>query len=225
MNATAKEKARNLRYKKALLSRFNYYAIRERLEEISEDCDYVRYFIEDDSESLLEALDGNEDEEYEFRMMFCDLSSRCENLTNALYDGDISDNFDDFFVGIVGNRYDVIGYDSYEEDYYALSAYETGAAQSEAGKRLSRLTKSELLSQAGQCFGVALAYIDIEDNYQSLKAAFDILKDENHNFLQAIKDIEEAYEKANEDNFRSWDDSTREFEKLCAALPERVWIE
>ena len=39
MNATAKDKARNLRYKKALLSRFNYYAIRERLEEISEDCD------------------------------------------------------------------------------------------------------------------------------------------------------------------------------------------
>ena len=57
MNNTAKDKARNLRYKKAALARFNIDTIQEELSEISENCDNVRYFIEDDEETLLAALD------------------------------------------------------------------------------------------------------------------------------------------------------------------------
>lgn len=74
MNNTAKDKARNLRYKKAALARLNIDTIQEELSEISENCDNVRYFIEDDEETLLDALDGDEEEEYEFKKMFFDLS-------------------------------------------------------------------------------------------------------------------------------------------------------
>ena len=60
MNNVAKEKARQIRYKKAALARLNLDTIRDELSEISENCDNIRYFIEDDSETLLAALDGDE---------------------------------------------------------------------------------------------------------------------------------------------------------------------
>lgn len=58
MNNVAKEKARQLRYKKAALARLNLDTIRDELSEISENCDNVRYFIEEDSETLLAALNS-----------------------------------------------------------------------------------------------------------------------------------------------------------------------
>ena len=119
MNNVAKEKARQLSYKKAALARLNLDVIRDELSEISENCDNVRYFIEDDSETLLAALDGDEEEEYEFKMMFFDLSAKCDRLSEVLYDGYGAEYFDDFLVGVAGNRYELVGYDGYEEDYYS----------------------------------------------------------------------------------------------------------
>ena len=104
MNNAAKEKARQLRYKKAALARLNLDTIRDELSEISENCDNVRYFIEDDSETLLAALDGDEEEEYEFKMMFFDLSSKCDRLSEALYDGYVTEYFDDFLCPFCKNK-------------------------------------------------------------------------------------------------------------------------
>lgn len=121
----AQEKARNLRYKRAALSELNIYDIENELYNISAECDEVRYYIESGDTTLLNALIANEsdEEEYEFRIMFSDLSAECEKLQEILFDNYTTEHFDDFFVGIMcGNRspYELIGYDSFEEDYYRL---------------------------------------------------------------------------------------------------------
>ena len=225
MNNTAKDKARTLRYKKAALARLNIDSIQEELSEISENCDNVRYFIEDDEETLLDALDGDEEEEYDFKMMFFDLSAKCDRLSDVLYDGYVTEYFDDFLVGIAGNRYELIGYDGYEEDYYSLTGFEGDAGTTESGKRLSRLTKNELISTAGQVFGIVMSYLDIASCYDSLKAAFDILREDNTSFLKIIKEIDEAYDAANTDGFYDWYASTKKFDELIEQLPDRTWLE
>ena len=45
-NNTRKEKALNLRYKKAMLAELNYNYITNEIYDIIEQCDNVRYFIE-----------------------------------------------------------------------------------------------------------------------------------------------------------------------------------
>ena len=39
------------------------------------------------------------------------------------------------------------------------------------------------------------------------------------------KDIEKAYDEMEADNFREWADSTRHFDQMLAALPDRAWLE
>lgn len=80
---TKRIKARNLRYKKAIVADVNLDKIREDLYDIMEACDEVRCFFEGDDDTLLNALDEDEDEEWEFKMMFCDLSAECEQIFNG----------------------------------------------------------------------------------------------------------------------------------------------
>lgn len=224
---TAREKARNLRYKRAALAELNLDYIKERLWDIMGECDDIRYFVEHDNETLLNALDGDEEEEYEFKMMFSDLSAECEMLDDvfsgySVYDGYVAEHFDDFFVGIMLNNespFQMVGFDDYEEDYYRLMSFEAGLAENESHKRLMRLTKKDILSVAGACFRVAICFLNIERKYDYLKAAFDILRNENTSFLQVIRDIDTVYEKAVDS------DDWREFDKLTAALPDKTWVE
>ena len=95
------------------------------------------------------------------------------------YFEDFYREFDDATVALIGNRYNLVGYDSEEEDYFSLTSYEEGLAQTEAGKRLCRLTKTEMLSRIGWAFGLMLAFFDLRQKYDYLKATFDILRDEN----------------------------------------------
>lgn len=219
-------KARNLRYKKALVDKFNYDSIRAQLEEIGYNCDEVRYYFESDDETLLNALDGDEEEEYEFKIMFSELSAECEKLWEIIYNNYISENFDDFLCAVSkGTNYNIIGYDDYEEDYYKLTSYESEWGREECQKRLMRLTKQEIIKTGCQCFGIVTSFLNIQAKYDSLKAAFDILKDENTTFLEIIKEIEQTYLLADEDEFCDWKDSVIRFNNLVKALPDRLWIE
>lgn len=86
-----------------------------------------------------------------------------------------------------------------------------------------RLTKDELIQTAGECFGIAMAFLSVQRRYDYLKAAFDILLDENSSFLQTIKDIDAAYADADRDGWDS--EATRRFEKLTQTLPDKTWLE
>ncbi len=82
--ANAKEtrriKAMNLRYKKPIAEGLNLDDIRNTLWDISEACGDVQYYVDGDDETLLNALDGDEDDAYEFKMMFSTLSAECEQM-------------------------------------------------------------------------------------------------------------------------------------------------
>lgn len=152
-------KAQNLRYKKAVLSSFGWEAITDELYNIGNECSDIQWLIDCDH-SLLDALDGDSDEEYEFKMMFADLSANVEQLQETFHYNYITEYFDDFLVSILGNRYNTIGYDTFEEDYYSLTQYQSELAQGESGKRIMRLTKDQMLSVCGQCWGVVLSFLD-----------------------------------------------------------------
>ena len=224
------DRTRVLRYKRSALASMGAQEIMLELESIVEACDGIRYYIEqaDGDETLLNALDGDEDEAWEFRMAFADLSAQADQLQTTLYNQYFEDfyrEFDDATVALIGNRYNLVGYDSEEEDYFSLTSYEENLAQTEAGKRLCRLTKAEMLSRIGWAFGVMLAFFDLRQKYDYLKATFDILRDENTSLLGIIKDIEKSYDEMDADDFREWADSTKHFDRLLAALPDRIWLE
>lgn len=222
---TKRIKARNLRYKKAIVADVNLDKIREDLYDIMEACDEVRYFFEGDDDTLLNALDGNEDEEWEFKMMFCDLSAECEQMQTDLQWEYIPEHFDDFFCA-VSSKEQLIGWDQYEGDYFGLgSNYEEDMGRQEARKRMQRLTKEEIMQTAQMCFRIFRAYMGIKGRYESIKAAFDILRDENTGYLQMIKEIDNLYEAAEKEDFYQWGEATRKFNEILEALPQRAWLE
>lgn len=220
------EKAKAMMYKKAALAELNIETIVNELEEICVDCDEVEYFMSDE-ESLIDALDGDEETEYEFKMMFCDLAAESEHLFDTLNEIYITEHFNDLFVGIMSKGFDcyeIVGFDSYEEDYFHLSSFETNWAKNESAKRLKRLTKDELLSVCGQCFGIAMSYINVKFKYEHLKATFDILKGENGAILKAVKEIERLYNDMFDDDYINRE-AENKFNKYLNHLPERIWIE
>lgn len=220
-----KKKAIALRYKRGALASMGYEAMVGELFEISEACSDVRWYMEQGDDSLLNALGEDEEAEWEFRMAFCELDGKAEQLLSALNEYVIQEEYDDCTIALIGDRYNAVGYDSYEEDYYSLTKYESELAKSEAGKRMMRHTKVEMLSIIGQSLGTLVAFLDLRQQYDYLKAAFDILRGENTSLLQQIKEVDAAYEDAAEADFHSWHPAARRFDALLRALPERMWIE
>ena len=223
-----RQKARNLRYKRPALASLTYECISSELSEISEACSAIHYYVDGDGDSLLEALDGDVEEEYEFRMAFAELDAKVQQLSEQLYDNAWQDSglqFDDCLVSLVGNRYRMVGFDGYEEDYYSLTSYEEGLAYTEAGERIMRMTKKEMLSCIGQVVGIAMAFLDIRQQYDYLRATMDVLRGENHAILQVVKGIEEAYEEANSEGFHEYSNCTYRLNRLIEQLPDRAWLE
>lgn len=68
-------------------------------------------------------------------------------------------------------------------------------------------------------------FLDLRQQYDYLKATFDILWDENTSLLKQIKEIEAACEAANETEWYSWYAEAKRFDQLLDCLPDRAWIE
>lgn len=228
-NETKRIKARNLRYKKPLAKGLNLYDITESLWEIMEACGEVQYYVDSDDETLINALDGNEDEAYEFKAMFSTLSAECEQMQDDLDNEYIPEYFDLFFAA-VDKGGEMLGFDTYEGDYYGLSSYESGLANEEAVKKMKTLTKDQLIAAAQFCFGVYQSYIGLRYRYDCLKSAIDILRNENTAYLQMVKQIEELYEKANEetDGFK-WTygqkNALSDLDRLLNNMTQEAWIQ
>ena len=231
MNAdeTKKYKAKQLRYKKPIVKNLNLDKITEDLWDIQDECENIRWYTEseDGSDSLLNALDGDEDEAYEFKMAFGDLCAECEQMMSDLNEEWVPECFDIFFVAArAGDSYGgILGYDTYEQDYYGISCMDS-FAEDEAKKKLKQMTKDEIIAAVRQCFKVYQGYIGLRNRYDSLKAAIDILRDKNTGVLQAVKEIEKLYEKASEEQGRyaEYSKAWRDFERYTNTLPQEAWI-
>lgn len=229
---TKAERTRALRYKRPALASMGYEAIIEELWEIQSACDDVQYFLDTDDGSLLNALeDGDEDEE-EFRIAFADLSAKAYQLDEQIneqdrYSDDFPRDFNDCTVSLIGDRYQLVGYDTVEEDYYSLCGYDNNLAVTEAGKRLMRRTKAEMLSTIGQCLGILVAFLDLRQSYDYLKATMDILRDENTSMLQTIKMISDTYDRMTdpEATYAENRKAERDFDRILDRLPDKAWVE
>lgn len=234
---TKAERSRNLRYKRPALAELGYEMIQAQLEEMRDEC-YEIHWAFDDDETLVNAFDGNEEEAWEFKWMFSALEGEIERLIDAITDNfafcdEPETKFNDMSVALIGNRYNLVGWDDEEEDYFNLVGYDSELAFSEAGKRVMRLTKKEMLAQIGQTLGLILSYQNVSMKYEALKSTIDIFRDNNVGILQVVKDIEEAYRdmfegKAYKSGSNWWSldrEAERRFDKLVDELPDRYWIE
>lgn len=226
---TKRQKARLMRYKKPIVKNLNITIITEELYNIQNECENIRWYVDTDDETLINALDGNEDEAYEFKMMFGDLCAECDRMYSDLTTEWVPDCFDSFFVGIgAGEDFGgILGYDSYEQDYFGLSCTDE-FAEDESRKALRRLTKDELIAASRQCFRIYQSFMALTYRYDCLKAAMDILKDQNTGYIQMVKQIEETYGKAEKASkgFRyDFVKEVRELDRLIKNMPQEAWIQ
>lgn len=226
---TKRIKAKQLRYKKPIVKNLNLDTITEDLWAIQEECGAVRWYTEseDGTDSLINALAGDEDESYEFKMAFGDLCAECDRMRSDLEEEWVPECFDIFFVaaGAGGSYSGLLGYDSWEQDYFGLSCADAWA-EDEAKKKLKQMTKDEMIAATRQCFKVYQAYVGLRNRYDSLKAAIDILRDENTGILQAVKETEKLYEAASKEQGRyaKYCKEWREFERYTDTLPQETWL-
>lgn len=228
---TRRYKAMQLRYKKPIVKDLNLDSIKQYLWDIQEECENVHWYFDTDEETLINALDGDDDEAREFRMMFGDLCAECERMSEDLEEEWVPECFDRFFVALGAGRDfgGILGFDSYEHDYFGLLCSDD-VAESESRKALKQMTKDNLIAAAGQCFRIYQSYIALRYRYDCLKAAMDILRDQNTAYLQMVKQIGELYEKAEEETegFR-WTYGKRpalkQFDEFLWNLPQEAWIQ
>lgn len=226
---TKRFKAKQLRYKKPIVKNLNMDSITQDLWDIQEECENVRWYTEseDGNDSLINALAGDEDEAYEFKMAFADLCAECDRMREDIEEEWVPECFDIFFVAAeAGESWGgLLSWDSYEQDYFGISC-DSSFAEDEAKKKLKQMTKEDLIAAARQCFKVYSAYIGLRNRYDSLKAAIDILRDQNTGYLQAVKEIEKLYEAASQDEWsrKDWSKESREWEQYTDALPQEAWI-
>jgi len=233
---TKAEQSKNLRWRKPALAGLNYYEMTDKLDEIQEACGDIHWAYDDD-ETLINTLDGDEEEAWEFKMAFSELEAEAYQLSEKFFevfrnyadtediDHDFEKAFNDCSVALIGNTFNAVGYDGVQEDYFNLTGYQQGLAFTESGKRIMKLTKKEMLSQIGQTLGIILSFQNVELKYEYLKATIDIFRDENTSILKQIKSVEQAYKLAYEIDFEEWDERTKDFDRLVAQLPEKIWIE
>ena len=223
--ALRREKARNLRYKRAVLADLNLETIQSTLYEMAETASDVKYWCTDEDETQLDELIGDEEETFELKMAFSTLEADCEQMQQDMDNEWVPEFFDDFF-GAIGPRGSMmLGYDSYEGDYFGLSGrYESELAQKECEKRLLSHTKQEIVEAYSICFRVAVNYIALKDRYDGLKAYIDILHGQNTGLLQTVKRIEELYDKT-ADYGLNRGENEKEFAALLDSLPQEVWLQ
>lgn len=226
---TKRRKAEQLRYKKPIAKNLNLMSIKEELWDIRGECEDVHWYFDTDEDTLINALDGDEDEAYEFKMMFGDLCAECDQMSEDLEQEWVPECFDRFFVAIgAGEDFGgLLGYDAYEQDYFGLS-YSDAFAEDESKKALKQLTKDDLIAAARQCFKIYHSYMALRYRYDCLKAAMDILRDQNTGYLQMVKEIESVYEKAEKESFGfryEWCEEVMKLDRILANMPQEAWIQ
>lgn len=109
-------KAKQLRYKKPIARDLNIETIQSELWDMMSACEDIHWY-DNDEESLVHALDGDEDEAYEFKMAFSDLEAELEQFQGDLDSEYVSDYFDVLFPAVKASYAGgYLGFDQYEGD-------------------------------------------------------------------------------------------------------------
>ena len=212
--------ARDTRWKLPSLNRLGYGEMWRELEHIQNDLYEMRYFVEEGDETFTNAMNGDDEEEWEFRMAFSELEGEAEDIREMfqswdkktfvllmsqkelkeLYDENPDYTtcrlYDDCTVALIGQGYNfgVNGFDVYEMDAFGLSNSEAKWAAEDAEKRLLRLTKEKLVRTVGQAVSIMLRFQAFYCHYILLTQTFEQIRGANLSVLKTIKEIDEAYE-------------------------------
>lgn len=227
-NEERKRKAKQFRYKKPIVRDLNLSTIKTEIWDMLANCSDIHWY-DNDEESLVNALDGDEDEAYEFKMAFSDLEADLEQF-DADLDGEYISEYFDIFFPAIGTDYagGFLGYDSYEGDYFGIAPYEYAWAEEAAAKKLMTLTKSQILEIAGQCLKIAYTYLGLRHRYDCLEAAIDTLRGKNLERIQIVKAIEEQYLKAEESSHGfqfQYGGEIQKLENLLHEVPAEYWLQ
>ncbi len=221
------DRAANLRHKKSMLGRLTYQSIINELSDIADECSDMVYF---DDEEISELLGNDGESDNEFRLIALELQSESTELFARLRSEryhscmgfDISDIFDEVMTAMGGSDEERWGYDAYLEEDVKLTEYECSLAKTEAKKRLTRYTKEQMLNIFGECFDIALKWLDLEYGYSCLHATLGVMKDDKTALLKAIKRVNDAYDRAASGEFYSSDSNA--FDNIIDELPADVWV-
>ena len=219
-----KEKAKQLRYKKAIVKGLSLETIEFDMMDMMDACN---------GSDILESILG-EDESQEFKIMFSSLSNDIDGFMEDIQCEWVPECYEDFMVAITGKTdgIELLGFDSYEADYFGIGDY-SSMARHESQKRLERLTKRQIIEAGQQCFNIAFQYIGLRNRYDQLQASIDILRGETKGMFETINKINELHEKAFSGEsyqlYRRWGYSreAEDFQKLLNSIDpyDRIWVE
>jgi len=218
-------RAAALRHKKSILGRLDYYSILDELNDIEAGCSEIAWF---DDENITALLGNDGESDNEFRLIATELFNEACGLLAQLNDEnwqsgvDIKEVFDDVMNAMAGSSEPRFGYDTYLEEDCLLTNYECGLAKDAAKKRLSKYTKEQILNLTGECFDIALKWLDIVSGYDYLNATLGVMKDDKTAILKAIKRVDDAYNAAASNDFYGKEGSR--FDNIVSDLPEDVWV-
>lgn len=217
-------KAKERRYKKAICRDLNLESMKETLWDMYSECEDIRWIEENGRMDLASLLDDDDDEAAEFSMMFSDLSNDLYQMLQDIKNEYIPKYFDDFFTaaGVGSMNGGLLGYDSYECDYYGIQPVYNKYAEESSRERIMRLPKNEILEAAFICTRVFQQFLSVRTRYEDLKASIDILKDKNNGQLKIVKQIEETYEAFSEHGIYTKEE--RNWDRLVAEMPQEAWI-
>lgn len=201
--------------KSCLAASLSYDNIIDWLDEIGNNGDMYGY-----EDSSIEGYYN--DYKDQFDELSAGAYSMWEQLNEYGYYGEydrISDMWNDMTVALLGNLYNVYGFDVYELDYYKLSDdFEESLAAEEAEERLMRLTKKELIRNFRKVLMTLVMFFD-------LKAAHDCLT----SIVEELDEKGALLEQKNERINRLYTDltgkSSEAFDAELENLPPRMWVE
>lgn len=204
------EKSKTPLWKRSMLKKLNIIEIQEHLYEMAENGDMYGY--EDTS------VEGYYNEYKDF---FDEISGMAYNLLQVLDDYDISENWDDMTVTLMGNYERVLGYDVAEKDYFRMIFdFEEDMAVEEAEGRIMRLTKKEMLKLFRTVINTLMAFYDIKTAHDCLCSIVEELDAKGAILEKKNDEINRIYE-----DYTNLDSSKLD-EAVAGISPKsRIWVE
>ena len=233
-----RNRARNLRCKRTMVSGLNVYDMDQWLQETSEQISEIEWIGGQHGgiRQALAELIGSEDEAAEFQTCFAILQENVDRMLDdlqELFSGDEYDEsnsevnaYDDFLVACRAgaDRNSLMGYDGYEDDYFRIdNEYTAMAAVDEAKTRLKRLTKDQIIEEAHRAFQIVINFMALEQRYDDLRAALDMLQGTYGGQLEIMGKLSAEYEK--QITKEDWEQNWRTFDRTIQELPAQVWLE
>lgn len=204
-----KQSARPM-WKKSMLQSFSLYNIKDFLYEIGDNGDCYGY----------DRCEQGESGYYqEYKELFDELSAGAYALREAMESYDLEDNWDDMAVALLGYQQRVLGFDSVEDDYFAmLNTYQEDFAVEEAEKRIKHLSKDEMIRTFRKVLVTLTLFYDIKAAHDCLTSIVEELDYRGAMLAEKNNRINQLYEDLTGKN-------GEEFDAIVELIPQRMWIE